>query len=301
MSRVAFLVFAYKNPQVLKSQIMALSSQECAFFIHIDQKSSIEQFSCIRGENVFFSKQRITVYWAEFSGVDAILVLIRQALARPERYDHFVLLSGSEYPLRSGKYIHTFLDANPDQDFISMVKMPAPGKPISRINTLRYTSDKPVRRFASKALAKLGLSRRDHKKYLQGLEPYSGITWWTLSRKSCEYILDFMEHNPYVENYFRNTFAPEESFFHTILGNSPLQSKVRGGLLYEDWPLASAHPRMITAKHIALFEAQEKFYIEDVYGRREAMFARKFSDDNLDLLERIDVMIKRKEKCAQHV
>lgn len=297
MSKVAYLVFAYKNPQVLKRAITKLSSEDCAFFVHIDKKSRIDQFSCIRGENVFFSDQRIPVYWAEFSGVDAILILIRQALERREHYDYLVLLSGSEYPLRSGRYIHAFLEENRGLEFISMVKMPAPGKPISRINTLRFTSDKPVRRLAFRALAKVGLAQRDYRKYLEGLEPYSGITWWALSRNACEYILWFMEQNPHVENYFRYTHAPEESFFHTILGNSPFRPRIRGNLLYEDWPPYNAlGPLMITGRHVAFFEAQEKICIQDVYGRREVLFARKFSEDNLDLLERIDEMIRRKEE-----
>src|SRR5438094_6613842 len=164
-----------------------LSSEGCAFFVHIDRKSSIDQFYGIRGENVFFSEQRIPVYWAEFSGVDAILLLIRQALRRPERYDYFVLLSGSEYPLKSGRNIHTFLQANQGLEFISLLRMPSLGKPISRINTLRLESHKPVRRLTWRVLAKLGVAERDYRQYLGGLEPYSGVTWWTLSRNACEY------------------------------------------------------------------------------------------------------------------
>ena len=297
MSKVAYLVFAYKNPQLLKRAMTTLSSEGCAFFVHIDRKSSIDQFYGIRGENVFFSEQRIPVYWAEFSGVDAILLLINQALRRPERYDFFVLLSGSEYPLRSGRYIHTFLEGHPGLEFMSMVRMPAPGKPISRINTLRFTSDKRVRRFIFRALAKLGLAKRDHRKYLDGIKPYAGITWWALSRNACEYILRFLESNPQVKKYFRYTHAPEESFFQTILGNSPLQHRVRGNLVYEDWPPPSAHPTgpaMITGQHVACFETQEQVCVEDAYGRREVLFARKLSDDSLDLVDRIDAMIKRK-------
>src|SRR5215470_12012446 len=235
MGKTAYLVFAYKNPQLLKRQIKALSTEHCAFFVHIDQKIDIEQFSCISGDNVFFTDKRLFVYWGEFSGVDAILLLIRQALARPERFDHFVLLSGSEYPLKSGRHIHAFLQANQGLEFISLLKMPSPGKPISRINTLRAESNKPVRRLVWRLLAKVGVAERDYRKYLGGLEPYSGVTWWALSRNACEYVLRFTENNPHVERFFRDTFAPEESFIHTILGNSPLRDRIRGSFVFEDW------------------------------------------------------------------
>ena len=316
------------------------STEDCAFFVHIDQKIDINQFSCIRGDNVFFADKRVVVHWGEFSGIDAILLLIRQALGRPERYDHFVLLSGSEYPLRSGRYIHTFLEENQGLEFISLLKMPSPGKPLSRINTVRFESDKPVRRLAWRALAKVGLAERDYRQYLGDLEPYSGITWWTLSRNAGEYVLCFTESNPHVERFFRDTFAPEETFIHTILGNSPLRGRVRGHLLFEDWtdgsptcPSASTpmtggvglrshssalltspdvfvarlkgrktygtnclFPQMLASQHVALFDAQEKVWLDDVYGRREALFARRFSDDKLDLVDRLDTMIMRKEE-----
>jgi len=299
MSKTAYLVFAYKNPQLLKRAIKTLSTDDCAFFVHIDQKSDIDQFSCISGDNIFFTDKRLIVYWAEFSGVEAILLLIRQALGRPERYEHFVLLSGSEYPLRSGRYIQTFLEKNRGFEFISFLKMPSPGKPISRINTLRLESDKPVRRLGWRILAKVGLAERDYRQYLGGLEPYSGITWWTLSRNACEYVLRFTESKPHVKRFFRDTFAPEESFIHTILGNSPLRDRVRGNLLFEDWTPGGDHlPQNLTGQHAAFFEAQEKVWLDDSYGRREAFFARKFSDEKLDLVNRLDAMIMRKDECA---
>jgi len=79
----------------------AFSCKDSAFFIHVDLKSSLDNFAAIDGPNIFFLKQRIPVYWAEFSGNRAMMFLIREALAAREKYDYLVLLSGSEYPLRS--------------------------------------------------------------------------------------------------------------------------------------------------------------------------------------------------------
>jgi len=295
MVRIAYLVFAYKNPRLLKRVIERLSSEGSAFFVHIDRKSDIRPFSDINGPNVFLSKKRLPVYWAEFSGIEAILLLIREALKASQRYEYFVLLSGSDYPLRSGTYIEEFFEANRGSEFISISRLPAPGKPISLVSMLRYPSDKPVRRLAFRALVKLGFGQRDYRKGLGGLEAYAGCTWWALSREACEYILQFMEANPHVERYFRNTFAPEESFFHTILGNSPFRPRIRRDLLYEDWRVCRAHQATISEAHVALFETQEKVWVEDMYGSGEALFARKFSDDRLDVLDRIDEMIWRKE------
>ena len=85
-------------------------------------------------------------------------------------------------------------------------------------------------------------------------------------------------------------------FFQTILGNSPLRFQIRRNLVYEDWSLRGSRPAMINEHHVALFEAQEKVSLNDVYGTGEALFARKFSDDSLHLVARIDDMMMRKEK-----
>jgi hypothetical protein len=296
--KTAYLVFAYKNPKLLERAIERLSSENCAFFIHIDKKFDIEEFSNIDGENVFFSEERVPVYWAEFSGIQAILLLLRQALRGPQSFDYFALLSGSEYPIRSRQYIEGFLEQNRGLEFINIVKMPsdAAGKPISRINTLRFQSIKPLRRFATRAMAKIGLAQRDYKKYLGSLEPYAGNTWWALSSDACKYIVEFVERNPRFEEFFQNVFAPEETFFHTILGNSPFRARVRRNLVYEDWSAQGAHPEMIGDRHIQFFEAHEKVEINDVYGSGELLFARKFSDNHMGLLDRVDEMISRKDE-----
>jgi hypothetical protein len=293
--KIAYLFFAYKNPKLIERVIEKLSTEDCAFFIHIDQKSCMDQFSHIRRENVFFTERRIPVHWAEFTGIEAILLLIRQALAGPQEYEYFVLLSGSDYPIRSASYIYTFLEKNRSAEFINLVKVPAPGKPLSRINTLRFPSTKPVRRFAVRGLAKLGLARRDYRKYLGNLEAYSGNTWWAVTRNACQYILEFTEKNPHVGAYFEHVFAPEEAFFHTILGNSAFKSQIRRNLLYEDWSTPGGHPAMISDQHVAFFEAQDSVRVNDAFGNGELLFARKFSDDDLALLQRIDDMIERKE------
>lgn len=294
--RIAYLVLAHANPRLLKKATELLSSQHCAFFIHIDRKANIREFADISGDNIFFSEQRIPVNWGEFSQVEATLLLVRQALSCSPGYDYLVFLQGSDYPLRSGRYIEGFLERNRGCEFMSLLKMPAPGYPLSKISMLRYPCDKPVRHFATRGLAKLGFAQRDYRRYLGGLDAYAGQTWWTLSRDACQYIVEFAESNPHVADYFRNTFTSDEMFFHTILGNSPLLPRLRRNLIYVDWRDRGNHPSMLNDEHLRMFEAQEKVWADDEWGSGEVLFARKFSDDRLDLAARIDEMIRRKEE-----
>lgn len=296
--KLAYLLFAYKNPKLIKRLVEYLSCEDASFFVHIDQKVAIEQFDAIRGPNIFYTDKRIPVYWAEFSGVEAILLLIRAALAAPQRHDYFVLLSGSEFPLRSREYIHRFFEQNRGQEFITMKKMPAPGKPISRLNTLRFPSTRPLLRFTFRALAKFGLAQRDYRKAFGQLEPYSGLTWWTLSREACEYVNEFTKKDRRLTEFCKNIHAPEETYIHTIIGNSPFGPRCRRNLVYEEWPLTGpqAHPEIINERHLELFASQNEVTVQDLNGPGELLFARKFSDNELPLVEKLSAIVARKEK-----
>lgn len=296
--KLAYLVIAHRNPKLLKKEVEALSDSDCAFFIHIDKKSNLEEFSGIRGHNVYFI-DRIPVYWGEFSQVQATVGLLQQAMGARFAFDYFVLLSGSEYPLKSSREIQSFFQANQGTEFMNLVKVPneAAGKPLARINTLAVSHESPaIVRLAIKGMARLGLAQRDYRKQLGDLEPYSGSTWWALTRDACQYALDFLEHNPHVTEFFKNTFAPDEALLHTIVGNSKFGTRTRRNLIYEDWSASAASPAMLTASHVALFESSDVIYGNDVYGSGELLFARKFSDENIELVERIDEMIARRKE-----
>ena len=163
---------------------------------------------------------------------------------------------------------------------------------------MRIQSHRPLYRTLVRALAKLGLAQRDHAKYLGNLKPYAGNTWWALSREACEYIINFEARHPQEVKFFEDCFAPEETYFHTIIGNSPFAPRMRRNLVYEDWLGQKAHPEMINEKHLAFFESRDEVSVQDHHGPGELLFARKFLDENIELLQRIDDMIQRKEQSV---
>lgn len=293
--KIAYLILAHSNPGVLERSIARLSSADSDIYIHVDKKCKMDVFERIHADRAYFCKERVPVYWGEFSQVEAILLLLRTALASPKNSDYFVLISGADYPLRSGAYIQKFLDSNRGLEFMNLVRVPAPGKPLSRIDTLRFPHCKPIRHFAFRALAKVGLARRNHRDQLKGLEPYSGSTWWALSRNACQYLLEFIDQNPHVVQYFENVFAADEAFLHTILGNSQFKSHIRHNLLFEDWSAEGSHPAFISSLHVTHFKKESKVTVKDSYGSGEVLFARKFRDADINLLRQIDEIAAEKE------
>ena len=291
--KIAYLILAHNTPKHLQRLITALSSSSSCFFIHLDKKSDVDAFLGIDGDNIHFAETPIPVFWGDFSQVEAILVLLRAAFADRCCFDRFVLLSGADYPLRTAFYIETFFENNQSKEFMDLIAMPSDiaGKPISRLTTYKLRAGgRTVSKVMRKVLMAAGAlpKRRDYKTYLRDLAPYGGSSWWAISREACDFILTFVHKNIEVVTFFKNTHCPDECFFHTILGNSPLRSRIVRSLTYADWRAGKSSPAFINEEHLAFFQSTSSFAADGVLGGGEMLFARKFTDESGDLVARIN-------------
>lgn len=290
--KIAYLILAHNTPRHLGRLVVALSSASSRIAIHVDAKSDLSEFCGIHGGSVHFAEERVRVFWGDFSQVEATLALLRMTLADANRFDRFVLLSGSDYPLRSAAYLERFFARNTDKEFMNLVEMPsdAAGKPLARLTTYRTRPGDPAAsRVLRRFLMKLGVSpsRRDYSIYLRELVPCGGSSWWALTREACEHIISFVDEEAAVVKFFKNTICPDESFFHTILGNSRFRPRIVRNLTYADWSAGGSSPAVIEDRHIAFLNSTPSFLHDDVYGEGEMLFARKFPDDSEALLARL--------------
>lgn len=298
--KIAYLILAHNTPKHLQRLITALSSGSSSFFIHLDKKSNIDDFLGIKGNNVHFTRERVPVFWGDFSIVEATLILLRTALADRCNFDRFVLLSGADYPLRSAAYIEQFFESNPNKEFINLVAMPSEvaGKPTSRLTTYKLRpGDRTISKVIRKVLMQVGVlpRKRDYKTYLGDLAPYGGSAWWALSREACDFILTFVKKEIQVVDFFKNTICSDESFFQTILGNSHFRSRIVRNLTYADWSAGESSPAYITEKHLTFFQSTSSFTPDGVFGGGEMLFARKFSDGSEDLVAKLENQIGENE------
>ena len=110
-----------------------------------------------------------------------------------------------------------------------------------------------------------------------------------------------MGANPWFSEYFRNVFAADEAFFHTILGNSTFQPRIRRNIHFEDWSDEGSHPLKIEARHFPLLAGSGGVFVRDVFGNGEVLFARKFSDHDLQLMQQLDEIAQKNEAYTDHV
>lgn len=241
-----------------------------------------------------FTHRRVPVYWGEFSMVEAIIALLEEALQDPSSFDRFVLLSGSDYPLRPQSEILALFAAHRDREFISLAEMPAEwaGKPLWRLNNYVIPSEgASLRARARAALIKLGVlpGERDYRRHLRGIRPYGGSTWWALSREACEHVVRFYASERRVVDFFRHTSHSDESFIHTVIGNSPFMPRVARNLTYDDWSTGRASPATLSERHIKYFRFTDSFPPEETFGSGPMLFARKFPDASEALVRGLGV------------
>ena len=292
---IAYLLLAHGNPAHLQRLIARLRSDGTAFFIHVDAKADARAFAHLGAADVTLVPAAVAVHWGDFSQVEAILLLMKTALAAGS-FTRFVLLSGVDYPLWPTASINAFFAAQPDAEYINLVAMPcaAAGKPLARLTsyTLRPTLS-PLHRLLLRVLLKARIipRQRDLQPALGALKPYGGSTWWALTRGACTYLVDYVARNPGLVRFFKGTQYADETFLHTILGNSPFMANVRRNLTYTDWSAGGASPANMSASHIDYFRTNTQFGAGDVYGSGPMIFARKFSDSDAALLQAMDAQL----------
>ncbi len=281
--RIAFLITAYNNFKHLKLLIDALNNGQADFYIHVDSKS---QFNTKGFDyaNVHFIK-RIPVSWGGWSHQQAILNLMLTAYKN--KYDRYVLISGTDYPIRPNSFLFNKLEKR--VEYLNLIKGFQTHKPEKRIRYYYFDGFDRRNLKLLKTKCYLKLERLLRRFFIKRKYPfntiYHGTTWWALSHEAINYILKFVDENPKFVKFFKTSWCPEESFIPTILGNSKFKDDCVGNLTYSDWSKKPS-PAFLDEQHVEMFQQQHTF--ESPYGNYTPFFARKFSDNSMHLIDIIE-------------
>jgi len=279
--RTAYILQIHKNPNQVNRFIKQLITEDQAdVYVHIDKKS-FEQLNekLLISPNVIVLNQSINCEWGDISQVDATILLLREVLASRKVYDFVCLRSGQDLLVKDG--FKDFLFEHKEKIFMNyskisdgnmglmMIKWP-------KVTRRRYTSAHPIRIFRRILLSlySKGINLLANKReWPQEFSFYKGSQWFSVPYDVAKYMVKFLDENEWYYKFFENSLVPDESFFHTLIMNSPYGCNViNNNLFLIKWGETLSErnsPQDLTNEDINRIEGSQQF------------FARKF-DENID-------------------
>jgi Core-2/I-Branching enzyme len=264
----------------LERLIRRVSNDRSVVVIHVDKKSDDRDYGdLVAGladrPSVRFL-ERHTCHWGGFGHVRATLKGISELFDSEADFDHVILLTGQDYPIKPLAEIHDFFSRNHGTSYMGHNPLPSPlWSPRGGLDRIEY---RHLRLYGHH------LRLPGKQTFPRGLRPFGGGAYWSLSRDCIEFVRSFVTERPDVVDFFKRVDIPDEIFFQTVIMNSELAGTVvNENLRHIDWS-RSARPAVLGVDDL------------EALRRSPKLFARKFDvthDERvLDLidLELVDVV-----------
>jgi len=282
--KIAHLILAHSAPLQLERLIDRLTHKNAYFFIHIDEKISINSFNFLAAkQRVYFIKERVKVNWGAYSIVQATINGFQAIAKSGLGIDCINLLSGSDYPLKSTEEIHAYFTQHSGQNFMQYQLVNEEWhEAIPRLQKYHLTNYSFPGRYVVQNLINRLTSDRIMP---DNLVAVGRSQWMSITMEAVNYILHYLETHQQVVRFFKFTWAPDEIIFQTILYNSDFRgSLVNDNLRYIDWSAGKASPKNLVGEDL------EKLIVSN------KLFARKFEfSTQTGIIDRLDERIQKPE------
>src|SRR5215213_846136 len=259
MGEIGFVLVTYQKPEQMLRLIRRLlaSFPGAPIACHHDFGQlplDLEQFP----SEVRFVRPHLATAWGDFSVVRAFLSGLRLLYEGPDSpdWDWVVLLSGADYPIKSGARIVEDL-AGGRYDVYMHHERIEPGafaRDWQRSCYRRYFGSTYTIPFINRSLRPTTRSitirsprlRFFDRPFSDRFHCFAGEAWLSASRKAVVHLLrQHSDGSPLARRYERS-FIPEESYFHTLLGNAPDLRIANDSKRYTDWSEGRRHPKTLT-------------------------------------------------------
>ncbi|WP_411274162.1 beta-1,6-N-acetylglucosaminyltransferase [Daejeonella sp.] len=265
--KIATIITIYKQPELIERLLRTMEHAGFDFYLHIDKKVDIAEYRYLSNiPNTYILKKRFDIKWAGYSMIDALTYGMREILKSGIEYDFINHMSGQCYPIKPISLIYDFFNSHKGSNFLNCETYPSDwwNKAVGRFELYHFPSYsiRGIHRF-SDVLTKF-LPRR---KLPFDYTLYGGAfgAYWTITSATADHIINYLERNKNVENFFRKTWGPDEVLFNTLVMNSPFCAQViNKNYRYIDWSAGLPNPKILT------IDDYENLTDSD------AFFARKF-------------------------
>lgn len=270
---LTYVILAHEDPNQLLRLVNSLLEDNVSFVVHIDKRAKLVDFQVLFDSpefaKIYFIKNRCSSPWGSFSIIQATLNCFKFVLKIMPSTDRIVLLSGKDYPIKSNRYIKSYLEENPFAIYLNHFQIP-------------YSKwiDGGILRFPN------------YQNISKIIKLYAGSQWLSLPTFVLNIIFDFLKLNPNYIAYFKKVSIPAESFFQTLLLNCEEkivdQNLVDRNLHFVKWDYPYLHPTDFDVKHFKQIK------------KSKSLFARKFTCQHQpEVLDKIDQELLLKDPNGQ--
>ena len=260
-------------------------SDKTVILLHVDKKCNIGPFLSEFSSNnkVKFTDTRINVKWGGYSQIEATLEILKESLNYDFRY--FSLLSGVDILIKNVFELEKYLENN-DKDYIGgVINKKYDFRVKYRFPEFYFLKEKSIYNkvlcLMCRGLQQIGFLKQKLDNFPQ---LYYGANWFTLRKKTIEYVLDYLKKNEFYSKAFYQSLCGDELFFQTIIFNSPSKNEIYGieiidsgekVLRYIDWKSGPEYPKVLMESDYQKMKDSGLF------------FARKIDvNTSLDILEK---------------
>lgn len=300
MNKHAFLIIAHNEPKILSVLLKQLDYPSFDVYLHIDAKATdiqkeFEKYKPRYGSFKMLS-QHIDVRWGSISQVEVEMLLLKEAFQNGP-YVYYHIISGVDLLLKKPETICRLLSAQPNKEYVSFWQSSSHKRDLRRKVERMYLftnhlKDKGTLVHAITAFIRntsLAIQKAIgyHRTPPNNITFYKGSNWASITESFCQYVL---QEEPKIHTYLTHTLCPDEIFLQTLLYNSPFKRNIYQ-LGTEDTQPSSL--RKIDWQRGSPYTWTNNDITELLQS--EALFARKFSSQNIEVVKAIDQSIKRNQ------
>lgn len=289
----AYLIMAYNDFDLLKTQIELLDYPENDLFIHIDKKTKNFQerdfHHIVKYSNLYFIERK-KVSWGGYSQIECEIHLLKEAKKKND-YDYYHLLSGVDLPIKPIAYIYNYFKQSKDVEYISFDKLQeSSGAFLDRMKYYYPFQDEFGRN--SKIITKLQLYLLSVQKKLkvdrlkdEDMVFRKGTNWFSITNQLAEYVL---AQESYIKKLFSMGWCVDEVFLQTFAWNSKFKYKISGDSM-----------RMFDWERGTPYVYRKNDFNELINSNK--LFARKFSNDiDAEIIQQLKFYLLNKRDDLQN-
>lgn len=288
-NRHAYLIMAHNQWELLAQLLATLDDERNDIYLHVDKKASPprEQIEkTVHKSKLFWAKQ-YNIVWGGTQMMECTLNMLEQA--SENRYSHYHLISGADFPIKSQNYIHQFFQHHPEQQFVGF-DWPGinSGRFLSRVQYYHFLINIIGKRDNSSLMHRLLAKIEDVSLTIQSkihinridYEVYKGSSWFSITHSA---VMDILAEKDDILRRYSFGANTDEIWLQTFIKNSQFADQIAdSNMRYIKWIQGNPSPETLT-----------KADYEDLIAS-EKLFARKF-DWNKDS----EVIMKLKEQITK--